>query len=107
VRPTHPRSGWRCKPRLSLEAGQGLGVFGDVIGQELQGDKPVQRYVFGLVDDTHTTAAELFDNAVVRDRRPCSALPENAALDRDTRDLRDCQPVKNGEVERRFASPLR
>jgi hypothetical protein len=58
-----------------------LGVFGDVIGQELQGDKPVQRYVFGLVDDTDTTAAELFEDAVVRDRRPCSALPEIAALD--------------------------
>ena len=56
--------GGLCFP---LKAGQGLGVLRDVIGQELQGDKAVQGYIFGLVNDAHPTAAQLFNNAVVRD----------------------------------------
>jgi len=38
---------------------------GYFIGQKLQGDEAVWSYV-GLVRDTHTTAAELLDDAVVR-----------------------------------------
>ena len=57
----------RGRLRLPLEAGQGLGVFGDVIGQELQGDKAVEGYVLGLVDHTHPAATQLLDDAVVRD----------------------------------------
>jgi hypothetical protein len=57
----------RGRLRLPLEAGQGLGVFGDVLRQKLQGDKPVQGQVLGLVDHTHTAATELLDDAVVRD----------------------------------------
>ena len=57
----------RRRLRLALEAGQGLGVFYDVIGQKLQGDKSVQGYVLGLVNNPHTAAAELLDDAVVRD----------------------------------------
>jgi len=53
--------------RLPLEAGQGLGVFGDIIRQEFEGDKPVQGHVLGLVDHTPPAAAELLDDAVVRD----------------------------------------
>src|SRR5713226_5366407 len=53
--------------RLPLEAGQGLGVFGDVIGQKLQGDKPVQGHVLGLVDHTHPATTQLVEDAVVRD----------------------------------------
>src|SRR5208283_2258710 len=53
--------------RLSLEAGQGLRVLSDIIGQKLQGDKAVQAYVLGLVDDTHAAAAELFEDTVMRD----------------------------------------
>ena len=56
----------RGRLRLTLEAGQGLGVFGDIIGQKLQGDKPVQGYVLSLVDDTHPSTAELLNDAVVR-----------------------------------------
>jgi hypothetical protein len=51
--------------RLPLEAGQGLGVFGNVIGQKLQGDKPVQGYVLGLVHDPHSAATQLFNDAVM------------------------------------------
>ena len=41
----------RSSLSFSLETSQGLGVLGDVIGQKLQGDKPVQGYVLGLVDN--------------------------------------------------------
>jgi hypothetical protein len=52
---------------LTVESFEGLRVFSEVFGQELQGDKAVQLGVLGLVDDTHASAAELFDDAVVRD----------------------------------------
>jgi len=52
---------------LSLEASQRLRVFGYFFGQELQGDKTVQRQVFSLVDYAHPAAAELLDDAIVRD----------------------------------------
>jgi len=52
--------------RLTLKTGQSLRVFGDVIGQELEGDKAVEVQVLGLVNHAHATAAELFDDAVVR-----------------------------------------
>src|ERR1700693_1280616 len=53
--------------RLSLETGQGLGVFRDVLGQELQRDKATELGVFSLVDHTHSAAAELLNDAIVRD----------------------------------------
>jgi hypothetical protein len=34
--------------------------------QKLEGDKATQPSVFGLVDDSHTAAAQLVQNAVVR-----------------------------------------
>ena len=52
--------------RLALKTGERLRVAGDLIGQELESDKPVQPSVFGLVDHTHPTTPELLDNAVVR-----------------------------------------
>src|SRR5713101_4368211 len=58
-----------CRRRLglALEAGQGLRVFGDVIGQKLQGHKSVEGHVLGLVDHAHAAAAQLLDDPVVRD----------------------------------------
>jgi hypothetical protein len=50
---------------LSLEAGQCLGIFRYFIRQKLQGDKSVQGYVLGLVDNPHTATADLLDDAVV------------------------------------------
>ena len=38
----------------------------DFIGQELEGDETIQAGVFGSVDHTHATTAELLKNAVVR-----------------------------------------
>src|SRR5580700_180806 len=56
-----------CSLRLTLEAGQSLRIFGNLVRQELQGDKAVQLYVLGLVDHTHPATAEFLDNAIVRD----------------------------------------
>ncbi len=52
---------------FTFEAGQGLRIIGNVVREELQGDKAVQFYVFGFVDHTHASAAEFLDDAVVRD----------------------------------------
>src|SRR3977135_4473050 len=57
----------RSRLGLALEAGQGLGVAGNVIRQELERDKAVQPGVFGFVDDAHATTTDLLNNAVVRD----------------------------------------
>src|SRR5580692_2470018 len=53
--------------RFTLEAGQSLRIFSNIIRQELQGDKAVQLYVLGFVDHTHPATAELLDDAIVRD----------------------------------------
>ncbi len=42
-------------------------VPSEVVRQKLQGYKSVELSVFGLIDHTHTSATEFFDNAVVRD----------------------------------------
>src|SRR4051794_14529806 len=52
---------------FSLETSQGLGVSGDLVRQELQGNKAMESSVLGLVDHTHPAAAQLLDDAVVRD----------------------------------------
>src|ERR1700678_1075439 len=51
---------------LALKAQKRLRVFGDLIRQELQGHKAVERNILGLVDDAHSAAADLFQNAVAR-----------------------------------------
>jgi len=51
--------------RFTLEARQGLGIFSNLVGQELEGDKTMQLQVFSLVDNTHAATAEPFDDAVV------------------------------------------
>jgi len=60
----------RRRLRLPLKAGQGLGVFCDVIGEKLQGDKAVEGHVLGLVDHAHAAAAKFFYDVVVRDGPP-------------------------------------
>ncbi len=52
------------------EALERLGVTRHIIGQEFQRNKTAQGCIFGLVDDTHPTAAELFDDAVMRNDLP-------------------------------------
>src|SRR5262249_16315115 len=57
------RGGGLC---LTLEAGQSLSVLGYFIRQKFQGDEAMQLHILGLVHDTHSTAAELLDDAVMR-----------------------------------------
>ena len=49
------------------EALQSLRILGHFIGQELEGYEAAELGVLGFVDDTHASAPELFDDAVVRD----------------------------------------
>src|ERR1035438_4765848 len=53
--------------RFSFEAGQSLRILGNLLWEELQGNKTVKLYVLGLIDHTHPAAAELLQDAVVRD----------------------------------------
>ncbi len=52
---------------LALKTGKSLRIFGNVIGQKLKGNKPAKLHVFRLVDNTHPTAAEFVDDAIVGD----------------------------------------
>ena len=51
---------------FALEAAQSLRIAGN-FGQKLQRNETVQPSVLGLVHNTHPAAAELLDDAVVRD----------------------------------------
>ena len=53
--------------RFSLETSESLGVIGHFVGQKLESDEAMEQSVLGLVDHTHPAAAELLDDAVVRD----------------------------------------
>ena len=54
--------------RFTLESRQGLRIPGDILRQKFQRHEALQPRVFGLVNDTHASAAELFDDAVVGER---------------------------------------
>ena len=58
----------RRGPRLAAESGQRLGIVGEVGRQELQRDEALQPRVLGFVHDAHAAAAQLLDDAVVRER---------------------------------------
>ncbi len=51
--------------RFTLESRQSLWIAGDILRQKFQRDESLEARVFGLVNDTHASAAELFDDAVV------------------------------------------
>jgi hypothetical protein len=55
---------------LALEAGKSLCVLGYVVKQELECNEAMQLHVLSLVDHTHPAAAQLLDEAVVRDGLP-------------------------------------
>ena len=57
----------RGRLSFSLETSQCLGVSGDLVRQELEGNKAMQRSVLSLLNDSRPAAAELLDYAVVRD----------------------------------------
>ena len=52
---------------FAAKAFQCLRILGHFVGQEFQGDEAAKLGVLGLVDHTHPAAAELLDDAVVRD----------------------------------------
>src|SRR5437660_277858 len=56
----------RRRAGFPAEAFQRLRILREALRQKLQGDKAAQLGVFRLVDDTHATATELLDDAVVR-----------------------------------------
>jgi hypothetical protein len=51
---------------FALEALQRLEVVGDFFRKKFEGDKAAQAGVFSLIDHAHATAAEFFDDAIVR-----------------------------------------
>ena len=57
----------RGRLRFPPEPGQRLRVARYVFWQELERDEAVQPRILGLVDDTHPTAANFFQDSVVRD----------------------------------------
>src|SRR5271166_4608418 len=57
----------RCGLRLALKAAERLMIFGNVIGEEFEGNEPAQFEVFGFVDNAHASAAQLFQDPVVGD----------------------------------------
>ncbi len=60
---------------LAAEPRQDLAVPGEILGDELEGDRPLEPDVLGLVDDAHPAAAQLLEDAVVRDRLANHAVP--------------------------------
>jgi hypothetical protein len=54
--------------RLAAEAFEELAVLGQLLGRELDCHAAAQLGVFGLVDHTHPTTPELFNDAIVGNR---------------------------------------
>ena len=50
---------------FAAEAGEGLGIFGDVVRKKLEGHEAVQAGVFRFVNDAHATAAKFFEDTIV------------------------------------------
>ena len=53
---------------FALESFKGLLVVGQIFGEKFQCNETSQSGVFGLVNDAHPAASQLFEDAVVRDR---------------------------------------
>ena len=58
----------RCSSRLALETVERLAISKEIFGNELQRDVAAQADVLGLIHDSHATATEFSQNAVVGDR---------------------------------------
>ena len=52
---------------FTLKSFEGLRIGGNVFGKELERDEAAELDVFGLVDNTHASAAEFVDDAVMGD----------------------------------------
>src|SRR6185436_18727395 len=58
----------RGGPGFTLKAAQGLGITRQIAGDELERHRTVQARIFGFVHHAHPAAAELLEDAVVRER---------------------------------------
>jgi hypothetical protein len=56
----------RGSTRLTSETLECLGIVGDVVGKKLDSDKAAELSVFRLIDNAHSSAAQLVQDAVVR-----------------------------------------
>jgi hypothetical protein len=50
-----------------LKSSERVRITGDTVRKEFQGNEAMQTDVFGLINHTHAAAAELLNDAVVRD----------------------------------------
>ena len=57
----------RGRLRFAVEAVAGDRIVGDLLGEQFEGDEPVQPGVLGLVHHTHATTAEDAEKPIVRD----------------------------------------
>ena len=57
----------RCGTSLASKTFKGLGIGGRIIGEKLERDETSQLGVFGFINHAHATAAQEFNDAVVRD----------------------------------------
>jgi len=55
------------RARLAPEALEGLRVFREVIGKELEDDETTELGVLSFVNDAHASAAQFFEDAIVRE----------------------------------------
>jgi hypothetical protein len=53
--------------RLSPKTFQPLWDPGQIVRKKFERDKPAKGCILGLVDNTHTAVAQLFDNSIARD----------------------------------------
>ena len=56
-----------CGARLTTEAFKRVRISGDVSGEKFQGYKTAELGILSLVNDTHTAAPELVEDAIVGD----------------------------------------
>src|SRR5271156_1466826 len=63
---------------FALKAAESLGIFGDFVGEEFERHKAAQSYVFSFVDDAHASAADFFNDAVVRNGLSDQFCPINS-----------------------------
>jgi hypothetical protein len=66
--------------RFALKACQGLGVGGQIIGQELQRHKTMQPHIFSFVNHSHSPSAELLYDAVMRNGLAEHGLAEHGVV---------------------------
>src|SRR5271169_3521713 len=56
-----------CRTRLSSKSFQNLWVLGHVVRKKFERDKPAKGRILRLINDTHTAAAQHFNDSIVGD----------------------------------------